>query len=76
MFPHEHIESISEDVEIIALTGENDGNALPEFARDYVEQLLSAGKNATFTEIGNAGHDDIFKSADMWQFLESKFFGQ
>ena len=45
--PHEHIESISEDVEIIALTGENDENTLPEFARDYVEQLSSAGKNAT-----------------------------
>ena len=72
--PHEHIESISEDVEIIALTGENDGNALPEFARDYVEQLSSAGKNATFTEIRNAGHDDIFRSVDMWKLLKDKLF--
>ena len=72
--PHEHIESISEDVEIIALTGENDENALPEFARDYVEQLSSAGKNATFTEIRNAGHDDIFRSVDMWKLLKDKLF--
>ena len=72
--PHEHIESISEDVEIIALTGENDENALPEFARDYVEQLSSAGKNATFTEIRNAGHDDIFGSVDMWKLLKDKVF--
>ncbi len=72
--PHEHIESISEDVEIIALTGENDENALPEFARDYVEQLSSAGKNATFTEIRNAGHDDILRSVDMWKLLKDKLF--
>lgn len=72
--PHENVESISEDVEIIALTGENDENALPEFARDYVEQLSSAGKNATFTEIRNAGHDDIFRSVDMWKLLKDKLF--
>ena len=72
--PHEHIESISEDVEIIALTGENDENTLSEFARDYVEQLSSAGKNATFTEIRNAGHDDIFRSVDMWKLLKDNYF--
>ncbi len=72
--PHEHIESIPKDVEIIALTGENDENTLPEFARDYVEELSSAGKNATFTEIRNVGHDDIFRSVDMWKLLKDKLF--
>ena len=72
--PHKHIENISEDIEIIALTGENDKNTLPEFARDYVAQMSSAGKNATFTEIGNAGHDDIFRSAQTWTLLKDKLF--
>ena len=59
---------------IIALTGENDENTLPEFARDYVAQLSSAGKNATFTEIRNARHNSIFRSADMWKLLKDKLF--
>ena len=72
--PHEQIDGISEDVEIIALTGANDENTLPVYGRDYVQQLSAAGKNATFIEIRDVGHNDIFGSVDTWELLEDKFF--
>jgi len=73
--PHEHVDGISPSVKIIALTGEDDRNTLPEFASSYVNKLRKAGKNASFRSVADTDHDGILGNATMWKTLEGEIFG-
>lgn len=72
--PHAQITGISPNVKIIAMTGENDTNTLPDFAAAYVKDLTAAGKQASFTPVKNTDHDNILKNLNMWQALAKDIF--
>lgn len=54
--PHAYVDRIPTNARIIALTGENDGNAKTRFAADYIKKATQRGINAVFVAIPNATH--------------------
>ena len=54
--PSDFAASTSPATKVIAITGANDDNTYSALGRDHVNSLQSAGVNARFVELPNAGH--------------------
>lgn len=60
--PHDFIAGIAAGAEIIAITGDGDGNTKPVIARDYVESVNKRGIKASFIELPGVTHNGVARS--------------
>ena len=67
--PHQLTAKVSPEVDVVAVAGSADSNAIPEFSREYVQLMKNDGKNARFVEISGAGHNDIMRDERLWNMI-------
>ena len=67
--PHQLTAKVSPEVEVVAITGSADSNAIPDLAREYVQLMKNDGKNARFEEISGAGHNDVMRDERLWKMV-------
>ena len=67
--PHQLTAKVSPEVEVVAITGSADSNAIPELAREYVQLMKNDGKNARFVEIPGASHNDVMRDERLWKMI-------
>jgi predicted esterase len=56
---------------VIALTGEDDANTVPQLAQVYIEALQKSGVSAVYQGVPNEGHNSIFRSIQVSAAIES-----
>ncbi len=67
--PHQLTAKVSPEVDVVAIAGSADSNALPEFAREYVQLMKNDGKNARFVEIPGASHNGVMRDERLWKMI-------
>lgn len=60
--PHALVDKVPAGVTVIAATGTEDANALPEFGRAYAERLRARGVRARFEAIAGATHENLLSN--------------
>ena len=67
--PHQLTAKVSPEVEVVAINGGADSNAIPELAREYVQLMKNGGKNARFVEISGASHNGVMRDERLWKMI-------
>ena len=67
--PHKFTANVSPRVEMVAISGSSDGNALSRFSADYVDALNGDGKNARHIDLEGATHNGILQDERLWTLL-------
>ena len=67
--PHQLTAKVSPEVDVVAVAGSADSNAIPEFAREYVQLMKNDGKNARYVEIPGAAHDSVLRDEGLWNMI-------
>lgn len=62
---HDFLDGIPKDMRVIAITGSDDSNTKPSFAKDCTAQMKSRGLQAEMREINGYGHSSMFGSSDV-----------
>ena len=70
--PHELTANVSRVVEVIAVSGSSDSNALSKFSSEYVDLMKRDGKNAHHVIIEGASHNGILRDSRLWEMISSK----
>ena len=68
--PHEFTAQVSPAVEVVAVTGSSDDNALSAFSADYVELMKRDGKNARHVDLDGASHNGLLRDERLWTLLD------
>ena len=67
--PHQLTAKVSPEVDVVAVAGSADSNAIPEFAREYVQLMKNDGKTARFVEIPGASHNGVMRDEGLWNMI-------
>ena len=67
--PHKFTANVSPAVEVVAVTGSSDSNALSKFSAEYVDLMKRDGKNARHVELDGASHNGILRDERLWTML-------
>ena len=67
--PHQLTAKVSPEVEVVAITGSADSNAIPELAREYVQLMKNDGKKPRFVEIPGASHNGVMQDERLWKMI-------
>lgn len=62
---HDFLDGIPKDMRVIAITGSDDTNTKPSFAKDCTAQMKSLGLNVDMREIDGYGHSSMFSASDV-----------
>lgn len=64
-------DKVSQDVKVIALTGERDDNTSTALASAYIEKLKARNINASFLPLANETHNGAFRSPEVFNAIRS-----
>ena len=74
--PHDFVGKIDKKTKVVAITGSDDRNTVPEFGKDYVKSLKDNGIDATFIELPNVSHNGVVRTEEyehaITQFLAGR----
>ena len=57
--PHNYVNSVPVDTEVVAITGSQDDNTHPVIAKLYIEKLQKKGVSAKFIKLDHADHSEV-----------------
>lgn len=68
--PHKFTANVSPTVEVVAVSGSADTNAISEFSAEYVDLMKRDGKNARHVDLDGATHNGILLDDErLWTML-------
>jgi alpha-beta hydrolase superfamily lysophospholipase len=67
--PHKFTANVSPAVEVVAISGSADTNAISKFSADYVDLMKRDGKNARHVDLDGATHNGILRDERLWTML-------
>ncbi len=62
---HDFLDGIPKDMRVIAITGSDDTNTKPSFAKDCIAQMKSLGLNVDMREIDGYGHSSMLGASNV-----------
>jgi len=62
---HDFLDGIPKDMRVIAITGADDSNTKPSFAKDCTAQMKSLGLNVDMRVIDGRNHSNMFATSDV-----------
>ena len=68
--PHKVTANVSPAVEVVAVSGSADDNALSKFSAEYVDLMKRDGKNARHVDLEGASHNGLLRDERLWTLLD------